>query len=270
VCWIICHIKRQLFSHKMTSILFWNIKWLFVRFTFCRRTTVTLDRPTQWQNARTFLERINLRYTTQHNSKLSRYRFQNNCSMCPPTTIHSNYCLQSVTPLISGLFDDLMVKTIPAGAHSVFKIAHFGNWNSVHALLQSSPDSNCPGWWVAIQTVRWNSARYAAATQQLTSLDETARRTVETRNIVGLLTNVRKKTSLQQSFTVVNCIYLGSCVMLFCISRVFLRSKNVRAFCHCVSSVTVVLWQKVNLTNKHLIFQNKIGVILCENNWRLI
>jgi len=59
VCWIICHIKRQSFSHKMTSILFWNIKWLFVRFTFCHRTTVTLD--TQWQNAHTFLERINLR-----------------------------------------------------------------------------------------------------------------------------------------------------------------------------------------------------------------
>ena len=42
------------------------------------------------------------------------------------------------------------------------------------------------------------------------------------------------------------------------------------AFCHCVSSVTVVLWQKVNLTNNYLIFQNKIGVILRENNWRLI
>ena len=39
-----------------------------------------------------------------------------------------------------------------------------------------------------------------------------------------------------------------------------------RAFYHCVSSITVVLWQKVNLTNNHLIFQNKIGVILCENN----
>jgi len=61
VCWIIRHIKCQLFSHKMTSILFWNIKWLFVRFTFCHRTTVTLD--TQWQNARTFLERINSRPT---------------------------------------------------------------------------------------------------------------------------------------------------------------------------------------------------------------
>jgi len=42
----------------MTLILFWNIKWLFVRFTFCHRTTVTLD--TQWQNAHTFLERIKL------------------------------------------------------------------------------------------------------------------------------------------------------------------------------------------------------------------
>jgi len=97
--------------------------------------------------------------------------------------------------------------------------------------------------------------------------------------IVGLLTNVRKKTSLQQSFAVVTCIYLGSkswailkdrvlsCSVVY---RKFMRSKNVRAFCHCVSSVTVVLWQKVNLTNNHLIFQNKIDVILCENNWRLI
>ena len=58
-----------------------------------------------------------------------------------------------------------------------------------------------------------------------------------------------------------------SCSLVY---REFMRSENVRAFCHCVSSVTVVRWQKVNLTNNHLIFQNKIGVILCENNWRLI
>ena len=52
--------RRKLYHpyHKMTLILFWNIKWLFVRFTFCHRTTVTLD--TQWQNAHTFLERIKL------------------------------------------------------------------------------------------------------------------------------------------------------------------------------------------------------------------
>ena len=87
MCWIICHIKRQLFSHKMTPILFLNIKWLFVRFIFCHRTTVTLD--TQWQNARTFLERINLRYTTEHDSKLSRYRIRNNwCS-----TVDHAYCV---------------------------------------------------------------------------------------------------------------------------------------------------------------------------------
>ena len=49
-----------------------------------------------------------------------------------------------------------------------------------------------------------------------------------------------------------------------------MRSKNVCAFCHCVSSLTVVLWQKVNLTNNHFTFQNKIDVILCENDWRLI
>jgi len=27
------------------------------------------------------------------------------------------------------------------------------------------------------------------------------------------------------------------------------RSKNIRAYCHCVSSVTIVLWQKVHLAN---------------------
>jgi len=83
VCWIICHIKRKLFSHKMTPILFWNIKWLFVRFTFCHRTTVTLD--TQWQNARTFLERINSRYTTEHDSTLSlrSSRNQGRCKLLP-------------------------------------------------------------------------------------------------------------------------------------------------------------------------------------------
>jgi len=83
VCWIICHIKRQLFSHKMTPILFWNVKWLFVRFTFCHRTTVTLD--TQWQNARTFLERINLRYTTERDSTVSlrSSKNQGRCKLLP-------------------------------------------------------------------------------------------------------------------------------------------------------------------------------------------
>ena len=66
-------------------------------------------------------------------------------------------------------------------------------------------------------------------------------------------------------------IYLFLFLMQFGLWRAaaFVSSPiHVRAFCHCVSSVTVVLWQKRNLTNKHLIFQNKIGVILCENNWR--
>ena len=82
MCWIICHIKRQ-FSHKMTPILFWNIKQLFVRFTFCHRTPVTLD--TQWQNACTFLERINSRSTTEHDSTLSlrSSRNQGRCKLLP-------------------------------------------------------------------------------------------------------------------------------------------------------------------------------------------
>ena len=57
------------------------------------------------------------------------------------STIHTNYCLQSVTPLINGLVDDLLVKTLPSGVHSVFKIVQVGNWNAIRALLQSSPDS---------------------------------------------------------------------------------------------------------------------------------
>jgi len=57
------------------------------------------------------------------------------------STIHSNYCLQCVMPLINGLVDDLLVKTLPAGAHSVFKIVQVENWNAIPALLQSSPDS---------------------------------------------------------------------------------------------------------------------------------
>jgi len=31
-CWII-YFKRKLFSHKITSILSWNVKWLIARFT---------------------------------------------------------------------------------------------------------------------------------------------------------------------------------------------------------------------------------------------
>jgi len=41
------------------------------------------------------------------------------------------------------------------------------------------------------------------------------------------------------------------------------------AFCHCVSSITIVLWQKENLANNHLKFQDKTDVILCEINSHL-
>jgi len=67
-----------IFQNKIDVIL-----WLFVRFTFCHRTTVTLD--TQWQNARTFLECINLRYTTEHDNTLSlrSSRNQGRCKLLP-------------------------------------------------------------------------------------------------------------------------------------------------------------------------------------------
>jgi len=48
-----------------------------------------------------------------------------------------------------------------------------------------------------------------------------------------------------------------------------MRSKNMRAFCHRVSSVIVVLWQKVNLTNNHLTFLDDMDLILCQNKWCL-
>ena len=55
--------------------------------------------------------------------------------------------------------------------------------------------------------------------------------------------------------------YLLNFLLHSVVYRTFMRSKNVRAFRHCVSTVTVVLWQKVNLTNNHVIFRNEIGYI---------
>ena len=50
---------------------------------------------------------------------------------------------------------------------------------------------------------------------------------------------------IEQLFWIRYLLNLPSCSAVY---RKFMRSKNVCAFCHCVSSVTVVLWQKVNLT----------------------
>jgi len=165
VCWIICHIKRQLFSHKMTPILFWNIKCLFVRFTFCHRTTVTLD--TQWQNARTFLERINLRDTTEHDSKLSRYRIQNNCSMCPPFTRTTAFSLSSHWSM-----DLLMICCQDSPSRCALCLQDRPGWklecntrSAAEIPRQHSRPHLSQGYWVAIQTVRWNLARCAAGTR---------------------------------------------------------------------------------------------------------
>jgi len=64
------------------------------------------------------------------------------------------YCLQSVAPLINGLVDDLLVKTLPAGAHSVLEIVQVGNWNAVELPRQHSRPDLSPGCWAAVQTVR--------------------------------------------------------------------------------------------------------------------
>jgi len=101
---------------------------------------------------------------------------------------------------------------------------------------------------VAIQTVRRNSAPYAAGTRQLTSLDETARRPVETRNDRRTSDECTEEDIAAAEFRGSN-LHLPwflddlkdtvlSCSVVY---WEFMRSKNVRAFCHCVSNVTVVL-----------------------------
>ena len=40
----------------------------------------------------------------------------------------------------------------------------------------------------------------------------------------------------------------GSFTVMFCYVA-YMHSEYIRAFCHCLSSVTMVLWQKVNLAN---------------------
>jgi len=61
----------------------------------------------------------------------------------------------------------------------------------------------------------------------------------------------------------------GSFAALLCYVAYDICSNNMRAFCHCVSSDTMVRWQKVNSANNELTFQDKMDVVLCENKWRL-
>ena len=69
------------------------------------------------------------------------------------STIHSSHSLQSVTPLINRLVDDLLVKILPTGAQSVLEIVQIENRNAIHALLQSPPPKqrsqpgSSPGCW---------------------------------------------------------------------------------------------------------------------------
>jgi len=63
-----------------------------------------------------------------------------------------NYSFQSRLPLINDFVDQLLIETGPAGMHSVFEILQIHNQNSVHILLQSTPDSIIDG--VYVRTVR--------------------------------------------------------------------------------------------------------------------
>jgi len=53
------------------------------------------------------------------------------------STIQSNNSLQFVTPVINRFVDDLLVKILPACAHTVFEVIQAGNQNVMYALLQT-------------------------------------------------------------------------------------------------------------------------------------
>jgi len=57
------------------------------------------------------------------------------------STIQSNHSLQFVTPVINSFVDDLLVKILPAGAHSVIEIVQAVIRSAIHDLLQSPPCS---------------------------------------------------------------------------------------------------------------------------------
>jgi len=198
--------------------------------------------------------------------------------MCPPFTQTTAFSLSRQWSM------DLLMICWSAPSSCALCLWDRPNWklecntrSAAELPRQHSRPDLSPGLWVAIQTVRWHSERYAAGTRQLISLDEMALRPVETRNDRPTSDECPEEDIAAVEFRGSN-LHLSWFLddlkdrVLSCsvVDREFMRFKNVRAFCHCVSSVTVVLWQKVNLTNNYVICQNKIGVILCENNWRLI
>ena len=77
----------------------------------------------------------------------------------------------------------------------------------------------------------------------MTSLDETALRPVETRNVRRTSDECPEEDIAAAEFRGSNLHLPWFLDDLKCsvVDREFMRSKNVRAFCHGVSSVTVVL-----------------------------
>ena len=134
--WIICHFKRQLFTHKMTPILFWNIKW-FIRFTFLSH---------DHGNARyTMAKRTHVLW--MHKLML-RNRAWHQMNQIFKTTVHCVHHSFELLPSVCHAWTCwLMIcwsrlsQQPTAGAHSVLEIVQVGNWNAIHALLEFSPDS---------------------------------------------------------------------------------------------------------------------------------
>jgi len=69
-----------------------------------------------------------------------------------------NYSFQSPSPLINYFVDQLLIETGPAGMQSVFEILQTLDRNSVHILLQSTPESLIDGSYV--RTVQRPNKRF--------------------------------------------------------------------------------------------------------------
>jgi len=152
-------------------------------------------------------------YATQQSLTLNEPDIQNNCSICLPftrTTAFSLPCHWSMDLL-------MMTQDSPSTLSLRSSRLETGMRYTAYTLCytelprqHSRPDLS-PGCWVAIQTFRLNSSRYGTLQELDSWLSSMRQRAVLLKHemIVGLLTNLREKTSLQQSFAVVTCICLG-------------------------------------------------------------
>ena len=134
------------------------------------------------------------------------------------STIHSNHSLQSVTPLINRLVDDLVVKILPAVRtlslrSSTLEIGMQYTLCCRAPILRSQPGSSqgCWGRGHTDDSIKFGTVRCRNSTVDFTRCDGAPSCwNTKWSPDFWVLTNFWEKTSLQQRFSVVACIYLGS------------------------------------------------------------